>query len=116
MIVHVTGNNSWKSRLAAGLAMAVLQGCSGGERSEREKEALQWQQLKGVQLQLIASVSYMLFAMTCFDGKARLFQSQNPISAPVNALFEALTPPSLEFPLWVRGLLGVIASSVEYLH
>lgn len=71
-------------------------------------------QLKSIQMQLVGSVSFLIFAMTCVGGKTRLFMGNGPLSA-VNILFETLTPPRLELPLYVRGLLGVIASTVDFL-
>lgn len=68
------------------------------------------------QLKLVGAVSYLIFSLTCHSQKARLFLgSGNVITAPVNTLFEMLSPPRLELPMWARGLLGVIATSVEYL-
>lgn len=70
-------------------------------------------QLKSIQLQLIGTICFLLFALTCVGGKTRLVQS-GPLSA-LNVIFETFSPPRLELPLWVRGLLGTAASSVEFL-
>ena len=81
--------------------------------SEDATSAALKRQLKSIQMQLVSTVCYLIFSMTCVSAKARLFRS-GPLM-PINVLFETLSPPRLELPLAVRGLLGTIASSVDFL-
>lgn len=70
-------------------------------------------QLKQIQTQLIGTLCFLVFALTCVNGKTRLC-TRGPLTI-FNIIFETLTPPRLELPLYVRGILGTAASSVEFL-
>jgi len=78
--------------------------------------AAQRRQLQSLTRQLVQTLSWIIFALTCVSHKTRLFQSGGVLATPINSVFQAVSPPHLSLPMWARGLLGVVAVSCDFLN
>jgi hypothetical protein len=74
----------------------------------------QRRQLDALTRQLVQTVSWLIFSMTCVAGKVRPFPAGT--FAPLNAITDALSPPKIVLPQTLRGLLGLIAVSFDFIH
>jgi hypothetical protein len=66
---------------------------------------------------LIKTTCFLIFSLTCLPakGKPQLLANASGVLLPLHRLVEVLTPPRLGLSTTSRGLLGLIASSVEFI-
>lgn len=67
-------------------------------------------------ISLIKTTCFLIFSLTCLPakGKPQLLGNPSGILLPLHRLVEVLTPPRVSLSTTSRGLLGLVASSVEF--
>jgi hypothetical protein len=68
-------------------------------------------------LNLIKNTCFLIFSLTCFpaNGKPQLLASPSGVFLPLHRAIEILTPPRVTLSISTRGMLGLIATSVDFI-